>query len=110
MKVSKLIEELNKCRPDDEVILHYPKGETIVCVAIYQSEVYKGKVGLYAKSDINMKSELYARFYEAPNHFDSELDFFLDLLDSGFTLDDIKEHLPDRYSYSHEFMKEHGLI
>lgn len=109
MKVSKLIEELKKSDPNNEVILHSPMGETIVCVARYQSEAYKSKVGLYVKSDINVKSELYARFHEASKYFDSELDFFLDLLDSGFTLDDIKEHLPDKYLYSHKFMKEHGL-
>ena len=39
-----------------------------------------------------------------------ELDFFLDLLDMGITLEDIKECCPDKYEYSKIFMEEHGLV
>ena len=39
-----------------------------------------------------------------------ELDFFMDLLDTGITLADIKLYYPEKYEYSKKFMEEHGLI
>ena len=40
----------------------------------------------------------------------TELDFFMDLIDMGITLKDIKEFCPDKYDYSKSFMEEHGLF
>ena len=57
-----------------------------------------------------VRSELYARFENASENDVDELDFFMDLLDTGFTLEDIKENLPDRYEYSKAFLEDHGLI
>ena len=37
-----------------------------------------------------------------------ELDFFMDALEQGFTLDDFKE--TQYYDYAKKFMQEHGLM
>ena len=59
---------------------------------------------------VNLGSELYERFNFASENQLDELDFFTDLIETGFTLDDIKENLPDKYEYSKQFLEEHGLI
>ena len=50
------------------------------------------------------------RFNQAVEDGEDELEFFTDLLELGFTLEDIKENAPDRYEYSKNFMEEHGLV
>ena len=62
------------------------------------------------KSDINIKEELTEMFNKALNVFESEVDFFIDLLESGFTLDDIQKELPEKYEYSKRTLKNYGLI
>lgn len=43
-----------------------------------------------------MGNELEARFENASKSQMDELDFFMDLLETGFTLDDIKKYLPEK--------------
>lgn len=58
----------------------------------------------------DMREELNARFEHAAEIGMDELDFFMELLECGITLDDIKEFLPDGYEYSKVFMEDHGLM
>lgn len=58
----------------------------------------------------DLSSELEARFEAAVEEQMDELDFFMDLLDTGFTLADINKYIPEKYDYSRKFMEEHGLI
>lgn len=58
----------------------------------------------------DLSSELEARFATAAEEQWDELDFFMDLLDTGFTLADINKYYPEKYEYSRKFMEEHGLI
>lgn len=63
------------------------------------------------KIQISSKSkELSERFRKASDFQTDELDFFEELLEAGFSLEDIKESLPDKYEYSKNFMEEHGLV
>lgn len=63
------------------------------------------------KLEISNKSkELSERFKKASDFQIDELDFFEELLEAGFSLEDIKESLPDKYKYSKNFMEEHGLM
>lgn len=39
-----------------------------------------------------------------------ELDFFIDLLETGITLEDIKEFYPEKYDYAKGYLEDHGLI
>lgn len=62
------------------------------------------------KDDIDLGEEISARFANASEIQIDELDFFLDLLDMGITLEDIRLYCQDKYEYSKSFMEEHGLI
>lgn len=57
----------------------------------------------------NLGTELAAQFKNASEQQVDELDFFIELIEQGITLDDIKKHLPEKYEYSKRFMEEHGL-
>lgn len=59
---------------------------------------------------IDLSYELSTRFEKASAEQMDELDFFMDLLETGFTLDDIREKLPHKYEYSKKFCEEHGLV
>ena len=74
---------------------------------------YKDKedfVWIEGKADIDLGEEIAARFEKAAVDQVDELDFFMDLIDMGITLEDIKEFCPDKYDYSKSFMEEHGLF
>lgn len=103
-----MIKELQKYNPNAEVKLHYKEGNNALFVVAYVGD--ENNVVIEDKSDNDLGSELDARFTYASENDIDELDFFRDLLETGFTLDDIKENLPDRYEYSKEFLEEHGLI
>ena len=108
MKVSRMIKELQKYNPDAEVKMHHRQGNNALFVLAYVGD--ENTVVIEDKSDNDLGSELGERFYLASEKQLDELDFFTDLLETGFTLDDIKENLPDKYEYSKQFLEEHGLI
>lgn len=58
----------------------------------------------------NKTKDLSERFKKASELQMDELDFFTELLEAGYNLEDIKEDLPEKYEYSKNFMEEHGLI
>ena len=108
MKVSRMIKELQKYNPDAEVKLHHKEGYNALFVVQYVNG--EDTVIIEDKSNNDLSSELNVRFqYAAENDID-ELDFFMDLIETGFTLDDIKKNLPEKYKYSKQFLEEHGLI
>ncbi|WP_182431004.1 hypothetical protein [Clostridium sp. AF37-5] len=57
-----------------------------------------------------MADKLTARFNEVIESQTDKLDFFMELLEVGYTLNDIKKYCPERYEFSKLFMEEHGLI
>ena len=60
--------------------------------------------------NLSTGNQLKEKFERASKEELDELDFFIELIEEGFTLDDIKNYLPDRYEYAKSFMEEHGLI
>ena len=114
MKVERLIKELTQFaekHPGSEVKLHGPEGLNVVFVlGIANKPEYEKVIWLESSLDCDMKEELNVRFTHAVDNDCDELDFFMDLLESGITIDDIKQYAPDRYEYAKNFMKEHGLI
>lgn len=57
-----------------------------------------------------MSTMLDQMFKNAAESQEDELDFFIDLMEAGITLEDIKEFLPEQYEYSKNYMEDHGLI
>lgn len=108
MKVKRMIKKLQKFNPDAEVKLHCKEGNNALFVLAYAGN--EEVVIIEDKDDNDLRSELSVRFDSAQDEQVNELDFFMDLFESGFTLDDIRENLPERYEYSKNFCEEHGLM
>lgn len=62
------------------------------------------------KNNSVMSTMLDQMFKNAAESQEDELDFFIDLMEAGITLEDIKEFLPEQYEYSKNYMEDHGLI
>lgn len=111
MNISMMIEKLEtykKLNPNAEVKLHHKEGNNALFVVSFVGN--NDVVVIEDKSDNDLRSELNERFNNASEESRDELDFFIDLLETGFTLNDIKENLPEKYEYSKKFLEEHGLI
>lgn len=108
MKVRRMIELLQGLNPEAEVKLHDRYGHNALTAFSYIGE--EDTVIIEDKGDFDLSAELSARFEDAAERQLDELDFFINLLDDGYTLEDIKENLPERYEYSRNFCSEHGLI
>lgn len=108
LTVKELIDILTLFPEDTDVKMHCKTGLPLLFVIGYVN--YPDVVVFEDASDNDLSSELSARFEYAAEEQLDELDFFMDLLDTGFTLEDIKLHLPEKYEYSKRFMEEHGLI
>lgn len=84
-----------------------------VCKYLTQADINMnadGTIVIETSDDMDMTSELYERFKDAANNQQDELDFFMELMENGIALQDIKKFLPEKYKYSKKFMQEHGLI
>ena len=108
MTVERLVKQLQKCNPKAEVRLNDCRG-TVALFALSMSN-NDNLVWIEGKDDIDLGEEISARFENASKSQMDELDFFMDLLDTGITLEDIKQYCPDKYEYSTVFIEEHGLI
>lgn len=106
MTVERMIKELQKYDPKAEVKMHHPKGNNALFVVAL---VGGDTVFIEDKSDNDLRAELLAR-WELQNEGTDELDFFMDLIETGFTLEDIEENVPEFYDYAKGFLEEHGLI
>ena len=95
MTVERLINQLKNFNPKAEVRLNDHRG-TIALFALATVD-NNDLVWIEGKDDIDLGEEIYARFEKASEMQMDELDFFLDLLDMGITLEDIKECCPDKY-------------
>ena len=107
MKVKKLMKILETCPPDAEVKLHHFDGPNLlsVCQVANKDIVY-----LKDASSDDLRADLDARFEELLGKAMTEQEFFTDLVDTGFHLEDIKTHLPEKYEYSKEITKKYGLV
>ena len=65
---------------------------------------------IQTRSKILLREEIAAKFVKASEDQIDELDFFLELRDTGITLELIREYYPEKYDYSKSFMEEHGLF
>ena len=108
MTVERLIKQLSNMNPKAEVRLNDHRGTVALFALAMTGE--DDIVWIEGKDDIDLGEEISARFENATESQLDELDFFMDLLETGITLDDIKTYYPEKYEYSKNFMEEHGLI
>lgn len=102
MKIERLINqltELQKSMPGAEVRLHHYTGDVaLFALAINQDnakEDQKNVVWIESTDDIDVGEELSARLNHATEIGMDDNDFLEDLLDTGFSEDDIKTHIPE---------------
>lgn len=61
--------------------------------------------------DIDLKEKLKSKYEKATEEQTDELDFYMDLLEIGITVDLIRKYLDAEHATAMEsFCKEHGLI
>jgi hypothetical protein len=65
---------------------------------------------LNPEAEVVLHNWLEERFSEAEEVQEDELDFFMELLESGVTLEHIRVYAPKRYEYVKQFCEEHGLV
>lgn len=108
MLVEKAIKLLKTCNPKAELKMHGREGNNALFIVSYVGD--ESTVVIEDKSDNDLRSELYARFERVENGEITELEYFTDLVETGFTLEDIEQNTPEKYEYSKLFMESHGLI
>lgn len=109
MKVKTLMKYLEKKSPEARVMLNYRDGnECLFCVS------EKGKddiVWLEGEHDMDLSAELEARYEHAMEMQIDELDFYMDLLDIGITVEMVRKYMDDEHAeHMQKFCYEHGLI
>lgn len=122
MTVKSIIEKLQALNmPTAKVVLNGWDEEALTITG-YPSDVKSGypvsvpnRVMIRSKEGYsypfgNMRAELEKRFEKASETYADELEFFTDLLETGFTLNDIMMNYHEKYDYSKRFCEEHGLI
>lgn len=109
MKVKTLIKQLEKFNPEAIVKLHHRDDEELLFTV--------GIVGmddvmwLETESDNDMSSEISARFEAALEENWDELDFYMDLLEIGITVDMVRKYMDNEHAdHMKQFCYEHGLI
>lgn len=109
MKVKTMIEFLEQMNPEAEVKLNYHDGNTALFVLA--SPQIPGTVWIESEDDIDLGNELSERYEYAINEGIDELDFYMDLLEIGITVDMVRKYMDDQHADHMEmFCKEHGLI
>lgn len=109
MKVKMMIEALEKQNPEADVKLHDHRGETALFVVALANN--PNKIWIESASDIDVGAELEAQFKHASETQMDELDFYMELVDRGFTMDDIRKYMGEETArHTQKFCEEHGLI
>ena len=108
MKVKTMIEQLEKMNPEAEVKLHHPEGDTALFVIALNCSMknYSNVVFIEGKEDIDVGEELRAQLKHAQETQMQTAKFVKKLTDIGFSLSDVKEHIPEMYEYMKEVIKE----
>lgn len=65
-------------------------------------------VCLQSKDDVDIEEYIDARFQEATENDEDELDVFMELYQDGFRIADFKN--TKHYEYARDFMMDHGLV
>lgn len=115
MRVKRLIEELQKCKPEAEVKLFSCDGNTVLYVEVdKQAEAYGYKDAVYLKDiqHVDLKNRLYARFIDIiAESKEKQCEFFKDLLDRGIDESLVRCEVGDlAATYMKRFCAENNLI
>lgn len=109
MKVKTMIQKLEKMNPEAEVRLNDYKGDTALFVNSHTNDT--DVVWIDGEHDIDLGEEISARYERAIDEQLDELDFYMDLLEIGITVDMVRNYMGDeKADVMKKFCEEHGLI
>lgn len=109
MKVKTAIEKLKKLNPEATLKIGHPLGEEVLF--ILSEKENNNTVWIETESDTNMSEEIRSRFEYALEDWDSELDFYMDLLEIGITVQMVRKYAGNKHAdHMEQFCKKHGLI
>lgn len=109
MKVKTAISQLEKMNPEAELKLHERFGEPLLFVVGLAND--NSLVWLETESDNDMASEIEERFKIAAEEQIDELDFYMEMLETGIDVDMVRKYVGDeRAKHMEQFCREHGLI
>lgn len=109
MTVERLMKELKKYNPKAEVKLHHKMGEQALFVCAMVGD--DNTVWLEAESDNDMGSEIEARYKNALEEQVDEVDFYMDLLETGIDVEMVRKYMDDETAdHMREFCEDFGLI
>lgn len=103
MKVRQILKALENKNPEADVLMHGQMGNPLLFVTSYVND--DTKIVLEDADDVDMRTQLMANFETVTaGGCEDEAAFFKELADTGFTLDDIKLYVPEKYEYAKKFM------
>lgn len=109
MKVKTLIEYLSKVNPEATVKIHDYDGDELLFVVARNNDA--DVVWFETEDDVDIKEEIMSRSADASENGIDELDYYLDMLETGITVDVVRRYLGEESAaHMEEFCKEHGLI
>lgn len=109
MTVQQLKAFLEDQNPNAQVRLHSIGGHPVMFAV--RSEKNKDEIWLEDRTDFDVVNELKAQYEHAAETQRDELEFFEEMLDVGFTIEDFEKALTsDQFAYAKTFMEEHGLL
>ena len=109
MTVKMMFEELQKMDPEAQVRMHDRMGEPALFVVALSND--SKTVWLEAESEIDLGNELETQFEHALEAQVDELDFYMELLERGITVETVREYMgTETADHMEGFCKEHGLI
>ena len=97
MKVKTLIEKLSRFNPDAEVRLNDSHGELALFVNAKMND--KSLVWIDGANDIDMGSEISARFEALDECRVSESDFVTDMMEIGISVDMVRKYVGENKKY-----------
>ena len=109
MKVSRLIELLRNFNSDADVVLNDFSVETPVLFVLAEQNA-PSMVCIAGEDYCNLADELNARYQYASDNGIDELDFYIELVEDGYTLQLIRKYLGEETAGGFAiFCLEHGL-
>ncbi len=101
------LQEIEKHHPEAVVKMHHPDGDGIMFAVAGKD----GNVWLEGREDMDVIEELRSQYKHAAETQRDGVDFFSEMMERGFTLDDFREALSEKeFGYVKEFVEGHELL
>lgn len=108
MKVLEMIQKLCRMNPDADVVLHSSFGDS--ALAVLFNEENPEIVWIESKDDSNIRMIMNGRFFNIPTNKFEKIEFYKNLINTGYTLSMVREHIGFEEANEMElFCEENGI-